>query len=134
MSEYELKPKVDEVQEFIEIATDFGNRLDLVREAISNSFDANATKIWIDFSVIQDHGEEVLKIVLKDNGDGMDEDGLQSFFDLGNSLRRNDSDKIGEKGHGTKIYFNSQKVPKSRVRDLKLVFTIDFVCLLYRVQ
>ena len=110
MSEYELTPKVDEVQEFIEIATDFGNRLDLVREAISNSFDANATKIWIDFSVIQDHGEDLLKIVLTDNGDGMDEDGLQSFFDLGNSLRRNDPNKIGEKGHGTKIYFNSQKV------------------------
>ena len=110
MSEYELTPKVDQVQEFIEIATDFGNRLDLVREAISNSFDANATKIWVDFSVIQDHGEKVLKIVLTDNGDGMDEDGLQSFFDLGNSLRRNDPNKIGEKGHGTKIYFNSQKV------------------------
>ena len=110
MSEYELTPKVDEVQEFIEIATDFGNRLDLVREAISNSFDANATKIWIDFSVIQEHGESVLKIVLRDNGEGMDEQGLQSFFDLGNSLRRGDSGKIGQKGHGTKIFFNSQKV------------------------
>ena len=103
MSEYELTPKVDEVQEFIEIATDFGNRLDLVREAISNSFDANATKIWIDFSVIQEHGESVLKIVLRDNGEGMDEEGLQSFFDLGNSLRRGDSSKIGHKGHGTKL-------------------------------
>ena len=110
MSEYELTPKVDQVQEFIEIATDFGNRLDLVREAISNSFDAEATEIWIDFSVITHNGESVLKIELRDNGTGMDEHGLQSFFDLGNSLRRNDSNKIGEKGHGTKIYFNSEKV------------------------
>ena len=110
MENYEIKPKVDEVQEFIEIANDFGNRLDLVREAISNSFDADATEIWIDFSVIEDHGESILKITLTDNGTGMDEEGLQSFFDLGNSLRRDDSNKIGEKGHGTKIFFKSQRV------------------------
>lgn len=110
MESYQIKPKVDQVQEFIEIANDFGNRLDLVREAISNSFDADATEIWIDFSVIEDHGESILKIILADNGVGMDEEGLQSFFDLGNSLRRDDTSKIGEKGHGTKIYFNSQKV------------------------
>jgi hypothetical protein len=40
----------------------------------------------------------------------MNKDGLQSFFDLGNSLRRNDPDKIGEKGHGTKVYFNCKKI------------------------
>ena len=110
MENYEITPEVDAVQEFIEIANDFGNRLDLVREAISNSFDADATKIWIDFSVIEDHGESVLKITLIDNGTGMDEQGLKSFFDLGNSPRRGDINKIGEKGHGTKIYFKSQKV------------------------
>ena len=110
MKNYEITPEVDKVQEFIEIANDFGNRLDLVREAISNSFDADATEIWIDFSVVEDHGESVLKITLTDNGTGMDEEGLQSFFDLGNSLRRDDTNKIGEKGHGTKIYFKSQKV------------------------
>lgn len=110
MAGYEITPKVDEVQEFIEIANDFGNHLDLVREAISNSFDANATKICIDFSVEKNHGESVLKIILADNGTGMDEEGLQSFFDLGNSPRRDDTSKIGEKGHGTKIYFKSQKV------------------------
>ena len=58
----------------------------------------------------QGQGESILKITLTDNGMGMDEEGLQSFFDLGNSFRRNDNSKIGEKGHGTKIYFNSRKV------------------------
>ena len=110
MANYEIKPQVDEVQEFIEIANDFGNHLDLVREAISNSFDADATEIWIDFSVEEDLGESILKITLTDNGTGMEEEGLQSFFDLGNSPRRGDSNKIGEKGHGTKIYFKSQRV------------------------
>ena len=110
MIDYEITPKVDEIHTFIEIANDFENSLDLVREAISNSFDADATEIWIDFSIIQDHGESTLKIVLTDNGTGMDQQELQSFFDLGNSPRRGDDNKIGEKGHGTKIYFNSQKV------------------------
>ena len=35
-----IEPKVDSAQEFIEIALDFSNPLDLVREAISNAFDA----------------------------------------------------------------------------------------------
>jgi hypothetical protein len=35
---------------------------------------------------------------------------LQNFFDLGNSTRRDDEGAIGEKGHGTKVYFNSNKI------------------------
>ena len=52
MNTFELILKVDETQEFIEIANDFSNPLDLVREAISNSFDAEASKIWILFDVV----------------------------------------------------------------------------------
>ncbi len=107
---YTIVPKVDETQEFIEIANDFSNPLDLVREAISNAYDAKATQIKIKFEVLQDYGESVLTISLEDNGSGMDKNGLQSFFDLGNSLRRGDSETIGEKGHGTKVYFNSKKI------------------------
>lgn len=110
LDEYVLKPKVDETQEFIEIANDFSNPLEIVRESISNSFDAKAKKIEIIFDVVDKYGEKNLQIKLKDNGNGMDEKGLQSFFDLGNSLRRNDSNTIGEKGHGTKVYFNSSEI------------------------
>ena len=35
-----LTPQVDQTREFLEIANDFANPLDLVREAISNSYDA----------------------------------------------------------------------------------------------
>lgn len=107
---YEITPKVDDTQEFIEIANDFSNPLDIVREAISNSYDAKASKIWISFDVVTQYGEAVLRISIKDNGNGMDDAGLQSFFDLGNSLRRGDSEAIGEKGHGTKVYFNSKQI------------------------
>ncbi|MFP4698638.1 MAG: ATP-binding protein [Eubacteriales bacterium] len=110
MDDFIITPKVDETQEFIEIANDFSNPLELVREAISNSFDANADKIKIVFTVIKEYGEKILQITIEDNGDGMDREGLQSFFDLGNSLRRDDTNSIGEKGHGTKVYFNSTSI------------------------
>lgn len=84
--------------------------MDLVREAISNSYDAASSKIWISFDVVKQHGEKVLKIILKDDGSGMSRDQLQSFFDLGNSTRRDEENAIGEKGHGTKVYFNSKKI------------------------
>ena len=108
--EITIEPKVDSAQEFIEIALDFSNPLDLVREAISNAFDAKAKNITLDFSVVSEYGEKILKIEIDDDGTGMDEEGLNSFFDLGNSLRRGDEEAIGEKGHGTKVYFNSKKI------------------------
>lgn len=110
MEPYTITPKVNETQEFIEIANDFSNPLDLVREAISNSYDAGATEISIAFEVVMQYGESTLKIVLKDNGSGMNDNQLQNFFDLGNSTRRTDKSAIGEKGHGTKVYFNSRKI------------------------
>ena len=96
-SEFKITPTVDAAQEFIEIATDFSNPLDLVREAISNSFDAKATKIRIAFTTVREAGESILFTEIEDDGTGMDEEGLKSFFDLGNSLRRGDPEKIGDK-------------------------------------
>jgi Histidine kinase-, DNA gyrase B-, and HSP90-like ATPase len=110
MESFVIKPRVDAAQEFVEIATDFSNPLDLVREAISNSLDAKATEVRIEFSTVRDAGENVLITEITDNGLGMNNDGLQAFFDLGNSLRRNDPSTIGEKGHGTKVYFNSSEI------------------------
>lgn len=117
MNSFTITPKVDETQEFIEIANDFSNPLDLVREAISNSYDAGSNEIRISFEVIKQYGESILKITLKDNGSGMTADHLQNFFDLGNSTRRGDEDTIGEKGHGTKVYFNSNKIEVKTFRD-----------------
>lgn len=117
MSIFTLTPTVDPTQEFIEIAYDFSNPLDIVREGISNAFDAGATQMDISFFTITEYGEKVLITVLRDNGNGMDRKGLQSFFDLGNSLRRDDDEAIGEKGHGTKVYLNSEKIRICTVKD-----------------
>jgi len=108
---YKIVPEVSRLNEFIEISQDFANPLDLLREAISNSYDAAAKRIIIDCSVITEHGTDVLKISLKDDGSGMNEPALKSFFDLGNSTRKKDDpEKIGEKGHGTKVFFNSSRI------------------------
>ncbi len=119
MTNFQITPKVDETQEFIEIANDFSNPLDIVREAISNAFDAEAKNIEISFNVIEEYGEKKLEIILKDDGNGMDKEGLQSFFDLGNSLSRGKNEKIGEKGHGTKVYFNSSDIEVQTVKNNK---------------
>lgn len=114
-----ITPKVDETQEFIEIANDFSNPLDLVREAISNSFDANANRIYLAFDMVKEYMDTNLRIRIIDDGEGMTLDGLQSFFDLGNSTRRGIDGTIGEKGHGTKVYLNSSKISVKTIRDGK---------------
>lgn len=107
----ELQPKVSEHAEFFEIANDFGNPLEVLREAIANAFDWHATYIQIKFSVESIDGYDRLVIELQDDGAGMSYDTLaNNFWDLGNSLSRKDAGKIGEKGHGTKIYLRSHKV------------------------
>jgi len=130
-----LTPKVDPTQEFIEISQDFSNPLDIVREAISNGFDAHATCMELLFFMQEDDGETVFVSEIKDNGDGMDIDGLQSFFDLGNSLRRKQKKEnpttataIGEKGHGSKIYLDSNRIEVITVKkgsNIKLTAIMD---------
>ncbi len=115
------KVEVHAVNELLEISRDFSNPLDLVREAISNSFDARATEISMEFKVVREKGRDILIIVISDNGDGMDENDLHSFFDLGNSSRRGDSTTIGEKGHGTKVYFNSENINVVTVKNGKKI-------------
>ena len=112
----QIVPQVDSSAEFFEIVNDFGNPLELVREAISNSIDWGATFIKIEFSVEQIQGSRRLIIKLLDDGDGMTKDVLKnSFWGLGFSESRKlkeDGNKelIGEKGHGTKIYLRSEAV------------------------
>lgn len=124
---FTIKPTVDQSREFLEIAGDFSNPLDIVREAISNSFDAGASRMTILFESTNYEGEFELKITLKDNGHGMNESELHNFFDLGNSSRRGDPSKIGEKGHGTKVYFNCKgRIVVTTIKDgVKYVATMN---------
>ncbi|MBR2191066.1 MAG: sensor histidine kinase, partial [Eubacterium sp.] len=107
----EIKPKVNEVTEFMEIAGDFGDPMEIFREALHNAYDWHAKTFSIDIRVEDRNGVDKLIIELKDDGDGMTKDQLtNNFWDLGNSASKGSIDKIGEKGHGTKIYLRSEKI------------------------
>lgn len=104
-------PKVFVAKELREISRDFTRPEEMVREAIANSLDAGASTIRIFADVIEtEYGEEQLVVKIEDDGVGMNLEELQSFFDLGRSSKRSNKEKIGEKGHGTKIYYNSSQV------------------------
>lgn len=117
-------PEVDPASEFLEISNDFTDPKEIIREGISNAFDAGASEIEIQAVIDKTSGEDELVITIIDNGHGMDEDEIKQFFGLGYSTRRTKdklgqkaSGAIGEKGHGTKIYFNSRKIEVASTKD-----------------
>ncbi|MFD1646890.1 ATP-binding protein [Haloarchaeobius litoreus] len=103
-------PKVNEVNEFLEIASDFEDPLEVIRESLSNAYDAGATTVEI--TILNRAGGS--DIIIEDDGHGMNERDLESFFDLGNSRK---TDSIGYKGHGTKIFYKSDRIEVTTVHD-----------------
>ena len=103
------RPRVNEAREFIEIAKDFKRPQELLREALSNSWDANAstTAITIEPATApantRGRRKQLLNITIQDDGDGMNVDEIGYFFNLGDSHKPFGS--IGTKGHGTKILY-----------------------------
>ncbi len=66
-----IEPKVNAEAEFFEITSDFGNPLEILREAISNSIDARASYLQISFDVEEIEGNKRLIIKFEDDGHGM---------------------------------------------------------------
>jgi hypothetical protein len=54
--------------------------VDLVRELINNAYDADATSVWVEIK------EDEIRV--KDNGTGMDLEGLKQYFNIGSPLKR----------------------------------------------
>jgi signal transduction histidine kinase len=113
----EFTPTVNEAAEFLEISNDFTNPKEVIREAISNCFDAGAKNIKVEIYVDRSRGMDELIINIEDDGEGMSEKQLKAFFSLGYTTRVavdergfKVSPSIGEKGHGTKVYFNSRRI------------------------
>ena len=78
-------PAVSDFSIFREVASNISNPLEIIREAISNSDDANANKINI---CVDRNLNGQLTISIEDNGDGMNVDGIHRFFNLGFSKLR----------------------------------------------
>ena len=101
-------PTVKNIALFKEIAQNVVNPLEIIREAISNSHDAESKQISI---IVYRSQEGDFVIELQDDGKGMDICGLQKFFNLGDSNKNQIG--IGEKGLGTKTYFKSDMITVS---------------------
>lgn len=121
-------PEVNSHAEFLEICNDFTEPREIVREAISNGFDAGARNLEIAAYVDRTTGRDELVLRFKDDGHGMGATGLMSFFSLAMTTRMvtdelgfKSSGAIGEKGHGTKIYFNSRRIEVQSVKDGVLI-------------
>jgi hypothetical protein len=119
-----IQPSVNQIAEFFEIINDFRDPRDAVREAISNAFDAKATELSAEVKMADFLGDQALVLIFKDNGEGMvpsdpglSTPSLDGFFGLGHSTRRGDKGTIGEKGHGTKTFFNSKRIEVTTWRD-----------------
>ena len=114
-----IQPTVNPAREFFEIANDFAYPMEIIREALSNSYDANATEVWLTFRLVHRPGSQFAKMInieIEDNGDGISSEKtspnksseIESFFNLGDS-HKGDS-QIGSKGHGSKIFYKSNKI------------------------
>jgi len=111
-------PRVNEAKEFLEIAKNFKDPKELIREALSNSWDAGASKVTLGFDLVQIPGTYRKKIVvsIRDDVEGMSNtkrgksntSEIYDFFNLGDSHKPDGS--IGTKGHGTKIYYKSKGI------------------------
>src|SRR3989344_4232305 len=53
----------------------YGESLELLRELIANAYDADATEVHVDL--------KPERLAVRDNGSGMDEEGLREFFRIG---------------------------------------------------
>lgn len=113
-----IRPRVNEAREFLEIAKDFKDPNEIIREALSNSWDAGSSKVSIKFDLTRITGTKRRKIMVEivDDGDGMSSakrdvvgsSEIEGFFNLGDSYKPHGS--IGSKGHGTKIYYKSNGI------------------------
>ena len=114
-----IRPRVNEAREFLEIAKDFKDPKEIIREALSNSWDAGANFVELKFELARIPGmprARKIMVHINDNGDGMSSEQRESvgsseiegFFNLGDTLKPQGS--IGSKGHGTKIYYKSEGI------------------------
>ncbi len=93
------------------------NSLELFREAVSNSIDADCREINI---LLDRSGGDVWDVVIQDDGHGMEEAHMCAFFNMGESVKDFESRgagselkptlSIGEKGLGSKTAFVAEEI------------------------
>ncbi len=81
--------------------------IELLREAVSNSVDADARNIDIKLT---NAGGEMWNIVIQDDGNGMEVAHMKAFYNAGQSVKDFQRVSIGEKGLGSKTTFVAKEV------------------------
>lgn len=108
-----IEPTIDGAKELREISEDFLLPLEVLREALSNSYDSGALKVHVVARRERDStGRNILSLYLTDDGQGMSREHLAGFFGLGVSNKPTlpGRPSIGFKGHGTKLYYRARDI------------------------
>lgn len=111
---------INEVQinkgyELYQIITDFGEPLEIFREAFQNAIDENAQKVFCHVYEKQRMSGSELIIDIWNDGNSLRREHVANFFGLAKSTKVDENNmpikgKLGYKGHGAKIFFNARKV------------------------
>lgn len=108
------KVEINEGYELLQIINDFGEPLEIFREAFQNAFDADAHNVYCHIYQENDFDEEKLFIDIWNDGVPLHKDNIKNFFGLAKSTKIDDKKKpigkLGYKGHGSKIFFNADTV------------------------
>jgi len=127
-------PEVKPGHAFREISQDFSKPAEIFREAIANGLDAYAKNIWLRVQVVNIKARDKVIISLCDDGVGMTKETIKAFLNLSDSSKPDIAPPgmskrrmTGYKGHGTKVYFNSESVEvlTCRVNDPPIYCKLD---------
>lgn len=102
-----IQPRVDVRNLVRELADNKLRALELIREALSNAKDHGAQKVYVRTTK---SARNEISVLVVDDGEGMDNGGLEAFWGIGASHKPGRGKNIGYKGHGTKLFFGSQRL------------------------
>ncbi|XDD53059.1 hypothetical protein AB3N62_11245 [Leptospira sp. WS4.C2] len=116
------KVKINEGYELFQIITDFKDPLEIFREAFQNAIDEDATEVYCNIYEEKKLSSSNLIIDIWNNGKPLEKERISNFFDLANSSKIDKNmqpqlGKLGYKGHGSKIFFNSEFIEISSKTD-----------------
>lgn len=113
MSKTEVQ--INKGYELYQIITDFGEPLEIFREAFQNAVDEDASNVYCNVYEKQRMRGRELIIDIWNDGKALSKENVANFFGLAKSTKVDQNNiplkgKLGYKGHGSKIFFNAQKV------------------------
>lgn len=107
--------QINKGYELYQIITDFGEPLEIFREAFQNAIDENAKNVFCHVYEKQRMSGSELIIDIWNDGNSLMKEQAVNFFGLAKSTKVDSNNmplkgKLGYKGHGAKIFFNARKV------------------------